>query len=1190
MLYKMAHEITRVRRIIIGTIGIIIAAIGAIIVALLEQSPTEASQSIAVKMIMWFGQWGFLQRLLLLFFLACLSLFLLSEILVAYGTWQQDKRGLQSYLKTVVYDNEKIGPRGIASPSIPLISVDLPLDDIFIPLSAACDKPIYDAPSTYQDLRDELHKHPGLTDEEREELIGRLVSQWTTQPLPGSGGVSQQQDLNALILQGLAPEKPAAIILGSPGSGKSTALRWLALKMAQGKLSPRQIPILIRVSDYASRLSQEEDLPFSEFLNEHLCKMYPKPSTLSAILLKEFAAGNCLLLLDGLDEAADDALRRRVAKNIAIFVRGSAAEHSASQHYNRFVISSRIASYKPGELDQFTHYTLCDLTDQQINDFLKAWCPAVERHLTRESSIDQMARAERIGMAHYQQSIETLQNNPNIKRLAVNPLMLTILALVQRQNIPLPRRRIDLYRVVTRTLLESWNRDSLHPVIPREEIQLAEIMLSNLAYHLHTAPIILNQEEVFTIARKTMAEFYQLPEHQVSDSDQFIDKLRKSSGLFVKAGPDLYAFMHRTFREYFVALYLRPKPLEDLKLFIEEHYRSPIWHEPFLLLIAYKGGSNNRNEVPHSNELIRKIAVTGNEFDHILCRPLIFAANSIIDCNVWLIDKKLQQSIACHLLDRYGECFTFGRYTQLQQEIERVMLLWLRAQPQAISQRNLLPALLNTWRTALCDDANATRQEGATRLLAILAPDLPECPAPVRQALLPPLLSLARLEESPSYPDWIAKELQAIQANPSSLRVQDYACTALRRLGTAGPAGWLRDTWLKEQHRTLFLERLSAHSQECKHLLTPAALPNKSSANTWHTQRSLRQSWQAIAQDKSRDLQRELLTSAETVRYPYAYLLEQLFLKEQEHPTEHWRDVWYRTLRDKMACGGCATYQPRLVLRIIISSDNDQRKQETVEEFIATLTGRNGQQEQASLIATHLCLQDILPLRYVQYPLFLHHRRFNHYVAFLRQRQIVQNIFMQNASLSIDDVDYLKYMLPYLPDMQELEDRQDLLSLRHPLDRASMVNALCNVLEHQTDVSPMVLLALYNLLTAAPKERREEECKKVRQSIDAFEHNRRASQTECDLLLSVLHPLIDVPTPANQSGCTADPPCQDGIATAIYKLSTSIERSAQEVEMLLNACADTRLLSDDARNRLGAKTVHQLAWSLLTRQFILVDV
>jgi predicted NACHT family NTPase len=78
--------------------------------------------------------------------------------------------------------------------------------------------------------------------------------------------------------------------------------------MARGLLSPKQIPILVRVSEYASQLSQEENLTFQQFLSENLRKMYPEPPALSGILLKELAAGNCLLLLDGLDKAANDTL------------------------------------------------------------------------------------------------------------------------------------------------------------------------------------------------------------------------------------------------------------------------------------------------------------------------------------------------------------------------------------------------------------------------------------------------------------------------------------------------------------------------------------------------------------------------------------------------------------------------------------------------------------------------------------------------------------------------------------------------------------------------------------------------------------------------------------------------------------------------------------------------------------------
>ncbi len=903
-------------------------------------------------------------------------------------------------------------------------------------------------------------------------------------------------------------------------------------------------------------------------------------------LLNEFAEGNCLLLLDGLDEAPDDALRRRVAKNVYTFIHNDAfAEHRNAQHYNRFVISSRIASYEPGELDQFVHYTLCDLNDEQIRHYLEMWCPAVERHQflslhKRVLTDDQIAHAERIGLSRYRQLTEILDKNPNIKRLAVNPLMLTILALIHRQGIPLPQRRVDLYRVVTRTLLESWNRDNLHPIIPREEIQLAEIMLSNLAYRLHTTSV-LNRDEAITIARETMFKFYQLSAGQVSDSEVFIDKLRVSSGLFVRTGPGLYSFMHRTFREYFVALYLRPLPIDELRQFIKDHYTLSAWNEPLLLLVAYKGGSNNINEVPQANDLIETLAMTENEFDDLRCQRLLFAANSIIDCNAWLIEKKLQQAITYRLLERYGDYGGSGRFTQLQQDIERAMLLWLRAQPQTISQRGLWPALLDAWRVALSESDNAMRQEGATRLLAILAPELAGCPMPVIQALLPPLLALAHLEDSPSYPDWVVKDVQRNEAQSTSYRVQDYACIALRRLDTAGPAGWLRDCWVNEQSREVSLRSLAEHSKECGYLLTPASLPNKKESNSWEIQRSLRLHWR---EKLTQNEQWELLKGSETVRYAYTYLLEHLLRAEQENPSVSWQDIWYRSLRDETARGHSATYQLCLALRLIICRDNSGQRQETIQDFMAALAGHDAAHEQALLTIIHLYMQDIKPLRHLQYPLFLHHTQFEHYVAFLQQRQQVQNLFRENARKPTNEVEYQEYMLRYLPDMQELQDRQDLISLRHALQQADLVDSLCDVLKQRSDVSSLVLLALYCLFTSATQSVQEQERPKIQESLRKFERKRQAEQVEHRLLLAVLHKLVDTPRPVHQTG-----PMQsaDDVAADLNALSKHHKLSDQEVEVLLDACANTQPLPRDAQKKFAVETVHQLAYSLLTQPFTL---
>ena len=78
--------------------------------------------------------------------------------------------------------------------------------------------------------------------------------------------------------------------------------------------------------------------------------------------------------------------------------------------------------------------------------------------------------------------LTALSDSPGIKRLAVNPLMLTILALIQRSGRTLPHRRIELYQMVTRTLLDNWNREKGSRVFPPEQLPLAEQMLADLAY------------------------------------------------------------------------------------------------------------------------------------------------------------------------------------------------------------------------------------------------------------------------------------------------------------------------------------------------------------------------------------------------------------------------------------------------------------------------------------------------------------------------------------------------------------------------------------------------------------------------------------------------------------------------------------------------------------------------------------
>jgi predicted NACHT family NTPase len=157
------------------------------------------------------------------------------------------------------------------------------------------------------------------------------------------------------VLNALNNRKPVAVILGTPGSGKSTTMRWLALQMARGFNSPSyrlpegisraQIPILLRINDYAkcfdsSKASFKLKEPdFKEFLDTELTTIN---DDLPGIIDMELAKGNCLLLLDGLDEVISDDLRRQVAKDIFNFITIYSNKQQDKQNFNRFVITSRI--------------------------------------------------------------------------------------------------------------------------------------------------------------------------------------------------------------------------------------------------------------------------------------------------------------------------------------------------------------------------------------------------------------------------------------------------------------------------------------------------------------------------------------------------------------------------------------------------------------------------------------------------------------------------------------------------------------------------------------------------------------------------------------------------------------------------------------------------------------------------------
>ena len=129
----------------------------------------------------------------------------------------------------------------------------------------------------------------------------------------------------------------------------------------------------------------------------------------------------------------------------------------AIERGNRVLVTSRIVGYRDAALtpDDWALYTLLDFTPAEIEAFAEKWCQAFERSTLGDSpEIETAAETERKGL------LEAIDANPGVARLAANPLLLTILALIKRQGVELPKSRVKLYDRYLETLIEAWNKAS----------------------------------------------------------------------------------------------------------------------------------------------------------------------------------------------------------------------------------------------------------------------------------------------------------------------------------------------------------------------------------------------------------------------------------------------------------------------------------------------------------------------------------------------------------------------------------------------------------------------------------------------------------------------------------------------------------------------------------------------------------
>jgi energy-coupling factor transporter ATP-binding protein EcfA2 len=438
------------------------------------------------------------------------------------------------------------------------------------------------------------------------------------------------------------------IVLGDPGSGKSTLIKVLAYafgeanpnayKRACGDLIP--IPIVLR--NYATRSWHT----FYDVLRDFISTLDDgiRNHVTSEWLLEYLRDGRAILLIDGLDEIG--TVEERIRLRDAIFY---PLLSEASKSFS--VITSRVAGFDDAPLhamhsvdidrdNEFpesggTHsdpkpllleqWFIAPFNEAEISQYITRW------YQLRESSSER----QRDGVRSL---LNAFDQNDQLKQLAHSPQILTLILLIHRVTATLPSGRAELYDRIVEAYLESIQTyrklgtparlDEMKRWLAKVgwEMQIRrDTATSDFGPGAQGGGLLVSHH----LIRTWLIEAITLEgggRDALETADMFLNFVKMRSGLLVEQASGQFAFAHLSFQEYFAALELRAQVwrFDRLVATCLKLVSDGIWHETLVLLFEmlreFRDASDDLfSEIAHAaDSTLRKTTGPANLFSALL--------------------------------------------------------------------------------------------------------------------------------------------------------------------------------------------------------------------------------------------------------------------------------------------------------------------------------------------------------------------------------------------------------------------------------------------------------------------------------------------------------------------------------------------------------------------------------------------
>jgi formylglycine-generating enzyme required for sulfatase activity len=360
------------------------------------------------------------------------------------------------------------------------------------------------------------------------------------------------------------------VLLGDPGSGKSTFANYLALCLAGARLERLGETGVLPGDQWLAHLEPawthspllSLQLTLRQFAKSEWCNGTADglwsfiAETLDTQGLTDFAPhlrqqlfdGGVLVLLDGLDEVADPGQRQAVRDAVADLT--ATFSHSA----NRYLVTCRGYAYQDlcCQLDRFVVHTLAPFNQEQIDAFIGCWynevCRLGWKNETEAKDLTQW--------------LQEATRRPDLAPLATSPLQLAMMASLHFSWGRLPDDRVELYQEMVRLLLVRWQEARLGQetgVTQTVSIGELESALERVAFVAHRAQAGAEGTADISEAmlRSVLKDYL---EGSWDRAGEMVSFIQDRAGLLIDRGKGTYTFPHRSYQEYLAGSYLAVQP------------------------------------------------------------------------------------------------------------------------------------------------------------------------------------------------------------------------------------------------------------------------------------------------------------------------------------------------------------------------------------------------------------------------------------------------------------------------------------------------------------------------------------------------------------------------------------------------------------------------------------------------------